>query len=357
MAREASSVPYVGKRGRRYYAFWYDPTSQRTLRRSLKCADPAAAERAFATFLTTEKGRLQPQGPDRYSVAQGLDDYFREHVSKECADPERQASAIVHLKAHFGDHSLEGVDIPASRAYAEARRTGKVGGGKRRPDKRGSEATIRRELVALTAAGNHAFRWKRITLKPVIELPTVLAEVDEEGLHGEAPFFTREQIEQLIDLAGQEDDSRKEMQRYIRLCYYTGARRRSIENLTVGQVSLERRKISLATPGKRQTKKRQPVVPVFTAILDDLRALMDGKKAGEKLLRPRSFYREFTMLCRALEFPEPFNPHMLRHSRATHLLQDGKDIYDVAALLGDTVATIERNYGHHRPDDLRGKLE
>ena len=191
--------------------------------------------------------------------------------------------------------------------------------------------------------------------KPSIELPGLLDEASEEGLHGEAPFFTREQVASLIDLAGQQDD--KSMQRFIRLCYYTAARRRSIEHLTAAQVSLERRKISLATPGKRQTKKRQPVVPVFDAIVEDLRALLAGKKGADLLFTPRSFYRDFMSLCRALDFPEPHNPHMLRHSRATHLLQDGKGIYDVAALLGDTVATVERNYGHHRPDDLRGKLE
>lgn len=207
----------------------------------------------------------------------------------------------------------------------------------------------------LTAAANHALRWRRIKVKPSIEYPTVQVAAEEEGLHGEAPFFTRRQITDLIDLAGEADD--KSMQRYIRICYYTAARRRSIENLTAGQVSLERRKISLATPGKRQTKKRQPVVPIFEPIFEDMQVLMAGRKPGDRLFAPRNFYRGFMLLCRALEFPEPHNPHMLRHSRATHLLQDGRALYDVAALLGDTTATVEANYGHHQPDDLRGRLE
>ena len=49
-------------------------------------------------------------------------------------------------------------------------------------------------------------------------------------------------------------------------------------------------------------------------------------------------------------------PHTLRHTRATHLLQLGVDIWDVAGLLGDTVSTIERTYGHYSPDYLGDTL-
>lgn len=50
-------------------------------------------------------------------------------------------------------------------------------------------------------------------------------------------------------------------------------------------------------------------------------------------------------------------PHMLRHSRATHLLQDGKDPYAVASLLGDTLQTVLRVYGHHCPNYLSGLFD
>lgn len=263
----------------------------------------------------------------------------------------------------MGSTVLSAVDIPMSRAYTEARRSGKVGGGKRRTNKVGSDSTVRRELVVLVAAANHALRWKRIKPAdmPSIELPReTVASVDEddEALLPGAPFFTREQVDKLIALAGQETaDPLREMQRWIRVVYFTGARRRSIENLTVRQVVLDRRKINLATPGKRQTKKRQPVVPIFTVIEDDLKVLCEGKKPTDRVFKPRNFYRDFMALCRALEFPEPHHPHMLRHSRATHLLQDRRSPYDVAKLLGDTLKTVEANYGHHAPDDLRSALE
>ncbi len=46
------------------------------------------------------------------------------------------------------------------------------------------------------------------------------------------------------------------------------------------------------------------------------------------------------------------SPHVLRHTRATHLLQDRKSPWAVANLLGDTVKTVLDVYGHHCPDFL-----
>lgn len=257
------------------------------------------------------------------------------------------------MTAFFGDIALADVDIPMSRAYADARRAGKIGGGVRRRNKVGADSTIRRELAALIAAANHAKKWKRIS---PVEMPSIERPKDEtedaEALDGEAKFFSREQIALLLFNAyGQTRD-------IIKLCYYTGARRASIENLTAGQIDFARRKINLATPGKRITKKRQAVVPIFGVLMGDLRRLCAGKKPGDRLFKEgNAFYPPFMDLCRSLDFEEPHNPHMLRHSRATHLLQDGKTLYGVAALLGDTVKTVEANYGHHTVDKVLEEME
>lgn len=246
---------------------------------------------------------------------------------------------------------LADVDIPATRGYAAARRDGKIGGGKFRFNKVGVDSTIRRELVVLIAAANHARKWKRISPAdmPSVESPGERA-IGDVGLSGEAKFFSREQIALLIF------EARGPLRDIIKLCYYTGARRSSIENLTVGQIDFVRKKINLATPGKKPTKKRQPVVPLFPVIEADVVRLAKGKKPGDRLFKPMTVYEHFTALCRALDFEAPFHPHMLRHSRATHLLQDGRKLYSVAALLGDTVKTVEANYGHHSASELMEDL-
>jgi integrase len=279
------------------------------------------------------------------STERALHDYLREHVNEKSADPVRQQNAIDHLIAHFGSKPISEIDIPATRGYVKARVEGLIGGGKRRKDKRGSIATVRRELNVLVAAANHERKWKRLTIMPSVELPAEERPDSDE----EVEYFEKPVLDRLIAAA------EGELRQFIKIAYYTAARRRSIENLTAQQVNLFRRQIILATPGKARTKKRQPIVPIFDEIVPDIAALVGSKAAG-RLFTTVSFYRPFMMLCRSLDLPEPHHPHMLRHSRATHLLQAGKDIYDVAGLLGDTVKTVEATYGHHSPNGLRMKL-
>lgn len=53
------------------------------------------------------------------------------------------------------------------------------------------------------------------------------------------------------------------------------------------------------------------------------------------------------------------NPHQMRHSVATHLIAGGCPIADVAAYLGDTVATVVETYCHatgHDPGEDMGRI-
>ena len=45
-------------------------------------------------------------------------------------------------------------------------------------------------------------------------------------------------------------------------------------------------------------------------------------------------------------------PHVLRHTAATWLMQNGVDLWEAAGYLGMSVETLERTYGHHHPHYL-----
>jgi integrase len=43
-------------------------------------------------------------------------------------------------------------------------------------------------------------------------------------------------------------------------------------------------------------------------------------------------------------------PHVLRHTCATWLMQQGVQLWEAAGFLGMTLETLERVYGHHHPE-------
>jgi integrase len=269
------------------------------------------------------------------SATEALNFYEKEHVNVKCADPARQRAAIVNLKAHFLDTPIKTIDIPASREYARRRREGEIGGGKRLKIKEAGDSTIRRELMVLVAAANHNVKWRRLL---ATEIPSV--ELPSETRHA-AEFYTKDEVRYLIATA------KGDLQKFLRILYWTGARRRAIEHLHARQVKFDSGHIDLLTPGKKQTVKRMPIVPIFPEIEQDLREL-----APRGLLFGRDFYRQYHDHVDGAGFGSKAHPHVMRHSRATHLLQDGVSIYDVAKLLGDTVKTIEDRYGHHSAEHL-----
>lgn len=341
MPRERAEIPELTARDGVYYVSWYDPERRGTKRLSLRTRDDIEARHRYAAFLASGLADLESRpAEDDISVSRALDDYYVEHVAHKCMDKVRQENLIRHLKAFFGEMPLREVDIPACRRYAQARRLGVIGGGRRSPDRKGADGTIRRELNGLKAAANHALAWKRITRDnmPTFELPA--------APRAKAEWLTKDEVKAMIAAAS------GDLKAFIVMGYYTGARRHSIESLTKEQVFLSQNRINLQPLGRPLTKKRKPVVPIFPEMRPYVEALMERSKTKYLFGEVPDFYRPFAELAEDLGYEGRQFPHILRHSRASHMLQDGVSIYAVAKLLGDTVQTIERVYGHHSPEYL-----
>jgi integrase len=329
-----------------YSVAWYDEALQRTKRQGLRTRDRDEANLLLHDFAQKGEAVHSPDGRDAgLTCSAALDDYFREHVAKNVEDKVRQEIAIRHLKAYFGDMLLKRVDKAMCRGYAEARKVGAIGTGKGKgANRKGADSTIRRELAVLRSAANHARGEKRIGLNemPTFELPAEPKVQQEEG------FYSKFQIATLIFMA--EGDLRD----FILLAYAWGARRASVEKLHVDQVFLERGYVNLLKPGARETSKRKPRVPITPTIRAALAARYAKAKAGNGWLfgsEGVDFYKRFNEHATALGY-DLAHPHALRHSRATHLLMDGHDEYKVARLIGDTVETLRRVYGHHSTEYL-----
>ncbi len=273
-----------------------------------------------------------------------LEQYFEEHAIVKAVAWKRIEQCVKKLR-FFEKTPIGDIDIPMCREYRIYRC--KVG-----------DSTVRRELGVLQAAVNHAVRWRR--LKSGDQLPSI--ELPPEGASKTLWLF-KEEMSTLLEAAESVD---MRVYRFVQLAYHTAARKASIEQLQWCQVDLVAKRIDLKQPGKRETKKRQPIVPISDNIASQLTALKALATTAFVLTKSDPISNAFETVAVAAGLAElkasglrpagHLTPHVLRHSRATHLLQDGKSPWAVANLLGDTLPTLLRVYGHFCPSYLEEAL-
>lgn len=267
------------------------------------------------------------------NVTEALRRYQSDHVDVKVSDWRRVGGIIRHLEEFFGPRSLKDIGIPESRSYVKWRT---IEGAK--------PGTIRRELGTLVAAANHARKWKLISADdlPVVELPAAPP--------GKERWLTKDELNQLLEYA--KIKTRWRLYCFIHIAYVTAARATNICGLEWSQVDLKNNRIYLAKPEHFATKKRRPVVPITPTLVKVLKQLY--KKTGHAryvLGNPIGINYAFRKASVALNMAG-VTPHVIRHTRATHLLQEGKSPWVVASLLGDDLTTVMKVYGHHCPDFL-----
>jgi integrase len=110
---------------------------------------------------------------------------------------------------------------------------------------------------------------------------------------------------------------------------------------------------------QRPTKKRQPPVPLPGRLLAHLRRWHRLGIAKEHFVEfngepVKSVKTAFKSAVKLAGLSGKITPHTLRHTAATWLMQLGVDKWEAAGFLGMSVETLERVYGHHHPDYLKG---
>lgn len=314
--------------------------------------DIVGAERALATYIAGKHVRGLRRGtrdPEEIPVADVLTIYLTDVVPSH-SRPKETKGRIARLDSFFGERMLSYVTGETCRAYAA---------------QRSSDAAARRELEDLRAAINHHRR------------EGLCSKVVEVMLPPERPprerWLTRSEAAQLIRSAWQYREiqkgkptdrrSRQHVARFILVALYTGTRASAVCGAALqptaghGWVDLDRGVFYRRPAGRRETKKRQPPVPLPDQLLAHLRR---WKRRGQRFAvqwngQPvQSVDKAFGNVVRAAGLGHDVTPHVLRHTAATWLMQAGTDVWEAAGYLGMTVEMLSQRYGHHHPDHLVG---
>lgn len=225
------------------------------------------------------------------------------------------------------------------------------------------ESDVRAFLVSLSEQGKSAAS----LAQTVSALRTYYRFLQEEGYREDHPLLrirqpkkgkreprlvTREMMQQLI--AAMKSDTLLGQRDYVlfSLLFTTGMRASEICELTFNRLTMDTGTIRVVGKGK---KERQVLYP--TALNDALRDYLKAfhplfalKKTddrvflshfGEAITR-QQLYQRLQYYRRRAGIPRHVSPHMLRHSFATFILENGADIRVVQELLGhQSLATTQ----------------
>ncbi|MEW6156302.1 MAG: tyrosine recombinase [Verrucomicrobiota bacterium] len=171
------------------------------------------------------------------------------------------------------------------------------------------------------------------------------------------------EIKRLLEPLPQETASDLCDQAVIELAYASGLRLSELRNLRLEQLHLEAGFISVIGKGNKER-----VVPVGRTAVAALHRYLEAGRP--KLVRPRSpgtvflsqrgtafsgfgLWTRIKKRVRKAGIERNVTPHMLRHSFATHLLENGADLRVIQEMLGHATISTTEIYTHVAGSRLR----
>jgi site-specific recombinase XerD len=144
----------------------------------------------------------------------------------------------------------------------------------------------------------------------------------------------------------------------IKLCYSAGLRLGELLNLTPTDVDSDRMQISVrGAKGKkdRYTLLSEKLLPLLRDYYKEYRPkefLFEGEKGGQ--YSERSLQTVVKDALTRAQIKKRASVHTLRHSFATHLLENGTDLRYIQSLLGHSSSKTTEVYTHVTSKALSG---
>jgi integrase/recombinase XerD len=199
-------------------------------------------------------------------------------------------------------------------------------------------ATIARRLAALKAFYQFLVREKRIKIDPT-------ANLESPKLEKRLPkVLTVSEVERLLSQPDTNQPACVRDRAMLELLYATGIRVSELVSLNVPDVSLELGYIKCYGKGSKDR-----IVPLGTLAIQSTRQYINSARPrlvkdrdesalfvnhhGHRLTR-QGFWKIVKKYADDAKIDKEITPHTLRHSFATHLLENGADLRSVQEMLG-----------------------
>nr|WP_315148037.1 tyrosine-type recombinase/integrase [uncultured Flavobacterium sp.] len=220
-----------------------------------------------------------------------------------------------------------------------------------------SNVSINRKMQSLKAYYKFLLKTKQIEVNPLLKhkalkTPKIL----------QIPFSENEVADVLNQMPNPIGFEEIRDKLIIDLFYTTGIRRTELIHLKIGNVNTSNRTIKVL--GKRNKERILPLLPI---VCQELTAYFNERTRLEKVtdvdyffltkkglkLNDSFVYRLINTYFSKVSEKVKRSPHILRHSFATHLLNNGADLNSVKELLGHSSLASTQIYTHSSLSELK----
>lgn len=255
--------------------------------------------------------------------------YIADREADGIASTARQRDAWKAMKPYWENVSPDLIDREMAQDYAKRRGM--------------AAATIRYELGMLSVALRWAVSNELISKAPAIWRP--------DPPERKVRHLTRAEFEKWFAQV-----KAPHARLYVELGLATMARPTAILELTWNRVDFERGTVDLNPSGRRQTRKRRPVVPLNDDALEALREAYKGRQSQFVIERGAQQVKSIKKAFQAASARSGIHvtPYTLRHTGAVWTVEAGVSMDELAQFLGhDDAATTSKHYARFSPDHLR----
>lgn len=220
-----------------------------------------------------------------------------------------------------------------------------------------SARTVNRKITTLKSFFKYLIRESIITDNPMIKIisPRISKRIPA--------FVEKDKMDILFDKIDFGEDFEGVRDKLIvGIFYLTGMRLSELVNLTLFDVDLQKRLIKVL--GKRNKERLIPfTVSMEKPIIDYLKLrseiISDSEnkfffltKKGEKIYQ-KLVYRIINYYLGIVTTLDKRSPHVLRHTFATHMLNNGADLNAIKELLGHSNLSATQIYTHNTIEKLK----
>lgn len=220
-----------------------------------------------------------------------------------------------------------------------------------------SNTSINRKVSSLKSFYKFLLKTKQIDTSPLLKHKALKAPKKIQ-----IPFSEKELDMVLNQIMYKEGFEGVRDKLIVDLFYTTGIRRTELINLKIQNVDLSNKTIKVI--GKRNKER---IIPILTIIEEQIKKYLSERSSIQELKESEHFF----LLSNGVKLNDSFvyrlinyyfsnvsekvkkSPHILRHTFATHLLNNGADINSVKELLGHSSLASTQVYTHNSLAELQ----